>query len=320
MLLSRLREEMQGVCVMVPIDLSADSRINEKDILVRLLDQFVSVLPGKRNLTRLDFSVRRILANALIPLVESGEVPSPNRTESLRSLRESPEQVFDFHKDSAAVAQWVRNQFLALSPRFVSVIGQKCGGVTSDLSQWFAALSEFAMAPVEEQNRNQRFLNEIGREGGQLKDGIGCHGALTSFLKLMTITENIVLVVDEMDGLFCDSEAALRVANTIIGLRQAAPRIKVIFSVNDDVWESTFSRRIPLGMQDRFEDSVIRLKPLEERDVSALLRIRHAGGVKDLRQKLDLNDGDLYPRAILRAARDVVDAQSTSEKLVAEQQ
>ncbi|MDA7658930.1 hypothetical protein N8620_02385, partial [Akkermansiaceae bacterium] len=68
MLLSRLREEMQGVCVMVPIDLSADSRINEKDILVRLLDQFASVLPGKRNLTRLDFSVRRILANALIPL------------------------------------------------------------------------------------------------------------------------------------------------------------------------------------------------------------------------------------------------------------
>ena len=50
------------------------------------------------------------------------------------------------------------------------------------------------------------------------------------------------------------------------------------------------------------------------------MRIRHAGGVKDLRQKLDLNDGDLYPRAILRAARDVVDAQSTSEKLVAEQQ
>ena len=77
----------------------------------------------------------------------------------------------------------------------------------------------------------------------------------------MTITENIVLVVDEMDGLFCDSEAALRVANTLIGLRQAAPRIKVIFSVNDDVWESTFSRRIPLGMQDRFEDSVIRLQP-----------------------------------------------------------
>ena len=70
MLLSRLREEMHNVSVMVPIDLSADSRINEKDILVRLIDQFTSVLPGKRNLTRLDFSMRSILANALIPLVE----------------------------------------------------------------------------------------------------------------------------------------------------------------------------------------------------------------------------------------------------------
>jgi hypothetical protein len=310
---------MQNVSVMVPIDLSADSRINEKDILVRLIDQFTSVLPGKRNLTRLDFSMRRILANALIPLVESGEVPSPNRTESLRSLRESPEQVFDFHKDSAAVAQWVRNQFPALSPRFVSVIGQRCGGVTSDLSQWFFVLSQFAMAPIEERNRNQDLLNEIDRERGQLKDGVSCHGVLTSFLKLMTITENIVLVVDEMDGLFCDSEAALRVANTLIGLRQAAPRIKVIFSVNDDVWESTFSRRIPLGMQDRFEDSVIRLQPLDEGNVSELLRVRHADGVKDLRQKLDLNDGDLYPRAILRAARDVIDSQATSNKLVAEQ-
>ncbi|MGB2455151.1 MAG: hypothetical protein ACPIG7_11205, partial [Akkermansiaceae bacterium] len=142
---------------------------------------------------------------------------------------------------------------------------------------------------------------------------------LTSFLKLMTITENIVLVVDEMDGLFCDSEAALRVANTLIGLRQAAPRIKVIFSVNDDVWESTFSRRIPLGMQDRFEDAVIRLQPLDEGHVSELLRVRYAGEVKGLRQKLDLNDGDLYPRAILRAARDVIDSQTISNKLVAEQ-
>ena len=319
MLLSRLREEMRDVSVMVPIDLSADSRISEKDILVRLLDQFTSVLPGKGNLTRLDFSVRRILANALMPLVESGEVPSPNRTDSLRSLRESPEQVFDFHKDSAAVAQWVRNQFLTLSPRFVSVIGQRCGGVTSDLSRWFSALSQFAMAPVEERNRNQDFLNEIGWQGGQLREGISYHGALTSFLKLMTITENIVLVVDEMDGLFCDSEAALRVANTLIGLRQAAPRIKVIFSVNDDVWESTFSRRIPLGMQDRFEDSVIRLQPLDEGHVSELLRVRYAGGVKGLRQKLDLNDGDFYPRAILRAARDVIESQAISNKLVAEQ-
>ena len=81
MLLSRLREEMRGASVMVPIDLSADSRIDEKDVLGRLLDQLTSVLPGKRGITRLDFSVRRILANALIPLVESGEVPSPNRTE-----------------------------------------------------------------------------------------------------------------------------------------------------------------------------------------------------------------------------------------------
>jgi hypothetical protein len=145
------------------------------------------------------------------------------------------------------------------------------------------------------------------------------HGPLTSFLKLITTTENIVLVVDEMDGLFCDSEAAIRVANTLIGLRQAAPRIKVIFSVNDDVWESTFSRRIPLGMQDRFEDSVIRLQPLDEASVLELLRIRHVDGAEDLRQKIDLNDGDLYPRAILRAARDIIDLQATSEKSAAEQ-
>ena len=320
MLLSRLREEMRGASVMVPIDLSADSRIDEKDVLGRLLDQLTSVLPGKRGLTRLDFSVRRILANALIPLVESGEVPSPNRTESLRSLRESPEKVFDFQKESAAVAQWVRVQFSALSPRFVSVIGHSCGGVTGDLSQWFSALARFAMAPIEKRDRNQDLLNEIIREGGQLQTGMSDHGALISFLKLITTTDNVVLVVDEMDGLFCDSEAAIRVANTLIGLRQAAPRIKVIFSVNDDVWESTFARRIPLGMQDRFEDSVIRLQPLDEGRVIELLRIRHIDGAEDLRRKIDLNDEELYPRAILRAARDVLDSQATSEKLVAEQQ
>ena len=319
MLLSRLREEFRGASVMVPVDLSANSRIDEKDILLRLLDQLTSVLPGKRGLTRLDFSVRRILSNALIPLVESGEVPSPNRTESLRSLRESPEQVFDFHKESAAVAQWVRAQFSALSPRFLSVIGQSCGCGTGDLSQWFSALSRFAMAPVEKRGKTHELLYEILREGGQRPNGTSYHGALTSFLKLITITENIVLVVDEMDGLFCDSEAAIRVANTLIGLRQAAPRIKVIFSVNDDVWESTFSRRIPLGMQDRFEDSVIRLQPLDEGSVLELLRIRYGDGAEGLYQKIDLNDEGLYPRAILRAARDIIDLQMTSKRFVAEQ-
>jgi hypothetical protein len=122
-----------------------------------------------------------------------------------------------------------------------------------------------------------------------------------------------------MDGLFCDSEAAIRVANTLISLRQAAPRIKVIFSVNDDVWESTFSRRIPLGMQDRFEDSVIRLQPLDEGSVLELLRIRYGDGAEGLYQKIDLNDEGLYPRAILRAARDIIDLQMTSKRFVAEQ-
>ena len=305
MLLSRLREELRGASVMVPVELSADYRIDEKEILGRILDQLTVPLPGKRELTGLDFSVRRILASALIPLVESGEVPSPNRTESLRSLRERPEEVFDFQKESAAVAQWVKAQFAALSPRLVSVLGQSCGGVSGDLSLWFSVLSRYAMTSVGKGRRNHELLNTVFGEESQPQTGTGSHGALISFLKLITTTENVVLVMDEMDGLFGDSEAALRVANSLVALRQAAPRLKVIFSVNDDVWESTFARRIPLGMQDRFEDSVIRLKAIDEGSMVALLKTRDPDGAEDLRQKIQLDRGDLYPRAVLRAARDV---------------
>lgn len=316
MLLSRLREEMRESCVIVPVELSAENRVDEKQILGRLLEQVTSVLLGKRGLTRLDFSVRRILAKALIPLVESGEVPSPNRTESLRSLRERPEKVFDFQKESAAVAQWVRAQFSVLSPRLISVLGQSCGGVTGELSQWFSILSRFAMTPVEKRGQNQDLLNDVIGGGRQSHNGISCHRALTSFLKLITATENVVLVADEMDGLFGDSEAAIRVANTLIALRQAAPRVKVIFSVNDDVWESTFARRIPLGMQDRFEDSVIRLQLLDDEAVMELLQIRYVEGAQDLRREINLESGDLYPRAILRAARDVLAWKVKPEELV----
>ncbi|MEN8774927.1 MAG: hypothetical protein ABF379_13945 [Akkermansiaceae bacterium] len=314
MLLSRLREEMKGAAVIIPVELSADFRIEEKDILGRILDRLTAVIPGKRDLTELDFSVRRILASALIPLVESGEVPSPNRTESLRSLRERPEEVFDFQKESAAVAQWVKVQFSALSPRLVSVIGQRCGGASGELSQWFSALSRYAMTPTEKRGRNHDLLNEVFGADSQLQTGMFSHGVLTSFLKLISTTENVVLVVDEVDGLFGDSEAALRVANTLVALRQAAPRIKVIFSVNDDVWESTFARRIPLGMQDRFEDSVIRLKHLDEERVMELLKTRHADGADELRRKIQLDGGCLYPRAVLRAARDAWGSQSIVEE------
>lgn len=305
MLLSRLREEIQTVSWIVPVELSADLRIEEKNILGRILDQLTTVLSGKKNLSGLDFCMRRLLAHALISLVESGEVPSPNRTESLRSLRERPEEVFDFQNESAAVAQWVKAQFSALSPRLVSVIGQSCGGVTGDLSHWFSALSRYAMIPIEKRVRNRNLLQEVLGKGGLLQTGSGSHGALTSLLKLITATENVVLVVDEMDGLFGDSEAALRVANSLIAIRQAASRTKVIFSVNDDVWESAFARRIPLGMQDRFEDHVIRLKPLDEEGVMALLKVRHLGAAGELRQKIQLDGNSLYPRAVLWAARDV---------------
>lgn len=307
MLISRLRARCEGEITMVPISLTGGSGLDEESVLETFLAGVTGAAPGPKGLTRLDLITRRLFALGLIPLVESGEVPSQDLEGALTSLKESPVEVFDFHDEGASVAQWTRSQYQALSPKFVSVIANSSGASTSDVSSWLNILFRFSICAPGEVARLGELMDAVFGEMSRFRSGTGYSGAFISFLKIVTLTEKVVLILDEVDGLFGNEESALKVASHLISIRQAAPKTRVLISVNDDVWESSFLPGLPMGIRDRLEDCQVRLGPLDQDTAVDLLKSRDPEKGDQIFERLELEGSRFYPRAVLRRAREVWD-------------
>lgn len=305
MLISRLRTKTAERVTMVPIGLAAASGFNDESTLETFLAAMTGTDPEVGALSRLDLITRRLFALGLIPLVQSGEVPSQDVEGALSSLRESPERVFDFHDEGASVAQWTKGQFKTLSPKFVSAIASQAGASANDVSCWLNVLFRFSTCPPGETGRLGELMDSVFGEMSRFRTGTGYSGAFVSFLKMVTLAEKLVVILDEADGLFGNGDLALKVASHLISIRQAVPSIKIVISVNDDVWESAFLPSLPTGMKDRLEDSEIRLGALDERGVVDLLKARAGGDGERIFRELELGGQEHYPRAVLRKARDV---------------
>ena len=314
MLLSRLREKKKSSVTMIPIHLVDGRRIEGERVLEEVLTQLTETVSGTAGLTKIDLHARRLFAHGLIPMVYSGEVPSQDKDGALMSLRERPTEAFDFHNDAAAIAQWTKSQFEVLLPRLSTVLGKASGAATRDASYWISRLFDYATKGPGEPSRTGELVDAVFGPQSRFRSGAGFLDGLGSFLNLVTLVEPTVLVLDEVDGLSSDSDAALRVTSSLISLWEAAPRVSVVISVNDDVWESAFAPRLPLGLRDRLEDVVIRLKPLNFEEAKSLVKVRSGVDAERVIEKMDLGSDKHYPRAVLKAARDVWDEHDFDHK------
>ena len=304
MLFSRLREEKKEEMTIVPIHLADGRRVEGEIILEEILTQLTESVPGAAGSTKLDLHARRLFAHGLLPLVSSGEVPSQDKEGTLDSLRERPTEAFDFHNKGAAIAQWTKSQFEILSPRLSSVLGKASGASGRDTTYWIDLLFNYAIRTPNEPSRTSDLLETIFGKESRFRSGAGFLDGLGSFLNLITLIEPAVLILDEVDGLSYDADSALRTASSLVSLRESAPRTTVVISINDDVWDSAFAPRLPLGLRDRLEDVVIRLKSLTPEEAKSLVTVRSGDETDKVLRRLDMGPGDLYPRAILKAARE----------------
>jgi len=304
MLLARLKEKTKGRVTMVPVHLAEGQRIVGEGILEELLTQLTENVPATAGLTRLDLYIRRLFAHGLLPLVFSGEVPSQDKDGAVASLRERPTEAFDFHCKDAAIAQWSKQQFDVLSPRLASVLSKASGVSSRDTSYWIDLFFNFAVRSPQETSRIGDLMNAVFGRESRFHTGTGFLNGLGAFLNLVTLVEPVVLVLDEVDGLSSDTDAALRATSSLVSLWEACRRVSIVVSVNDDVWESAFST-LPAGFRDRLEDVVIRLRSLTLEEAMSLISVRAGAESAKVINKLSLSLGDLYPRGVLKAARDV---------------
>lgn len=298
-LLAHLQQRLGTSHEFLPLSPLDASRIDAAGAIEAALRRLTRPLPAGGGLTGLDLLSRRLFSLALQPLVSSGEVPCQDREVALSALRQRPVETFDFHHSQAVTAHWTKENFEVLGPRLALELSRRTGSSLNESSFWLASLFRFAIATPEHPGRTGMIIQSAVSEAGPDR--------YAALLGMLSLIGRVVVVADDLEGMHADPGAALRFATFISAIRQEAPRVDLVVSVNDDIWESAFKPALSGGLQDRLGELEIRLEPLDEAAMASLLETRNPGRGSALHGRLSLQPGERYARLVLRRAAEIED-------------
>ena len=293
-LLSYIQQRLGTTHEFLPLNPVDGSRTDPSAAIEAALRRLTRPLPAGGGLTDLDLQARRLFSLALQPLVNSGEVPCQDREAALSALRQRPVETFDFHHSQAVTAHWTKENFEVLGPRLALELSRRTGTSLNESSFWLASLFRFAVAVPEHPGRTGMIIQSATADAGVER--------YAGLLALLTLIGRVVVAADDLEGMHAEPVAALRFASFIATVRQEAPRVDVIVSINDDIWESAFVPALSGGLQDRLAEVEVNLEPLDEAGTLALLETRMPGKSAALGGKLGLSSGEFYARRVLRKA------------------
>jgi hypothetical protein len=291
-LLGYVQQRLGTTHEFLPIHPLEGSRVDASGAIEAALRRLTRPLPAGGGLTSLDLQARRLFSLALQPLVSSGEVPCQDREAALTALRQRPVETFDFHHSQAVTAHWTKENFEVLGPRLALELSRRTGTSLNESSFWLASLFRFAVATPEHPGRTGMIIQSATAEAGVDR--------FAALLAMLSLIGRVVIVADDLEGLHADKAAALRFASFLASVRQEAPRVDAIVSLNDDVWQSAFEPALSGGLQDRLAEVEVRLEPLDEESLISLLEARTPGRASGLRPRLGLFPAEFYARRVLR--------------------
>lgn len=298
-LLARVQHHLAGGLIFIPLHAAGGSRINAMTVTEDLLRVLLRPLPAGSGLCELDLLSRRLFALALQPLVASGEVPCQDRDGALAALRNRPVETFDFHHASAVTAQWAKEHFDILGPRLALELAERGALPIRGVGFWINALFQFASTPPVEAERLKILADTVSAGAESGGDSMERLQALAG---LLTLLQRIIFVADELEGFSADPEAALRFTAFAGALRQAAGRLDILVSLNEDIWRTAFVPRLSGGLLDRLSETVVELEPLQKKEITALLESRFPGRGAEQAGRIDLEKSGSHARGVLRAA------------------
>ncbi len=297
-LLEQLRRGLAGSHEFLPLRPLDGRHVDPAAAIEDALRGLTRPLPASGGLTHLDLHARHLFARGLEPLVVSGEVPCQDREAAAEALRRRPVETFDFHHPQAVTAHWTRENFEVLGPRLSLEISRLTEGSLNQTAFWVAALFHYAVASPENPGRSGRLLQTAADGADAERFG--------TLLALLSRLRRVVVVVDDLEGVHGDPDGARRVAGFLATVRQEAPRVDLIVSVNDDVWESSFVPALSGGLRDRLSELPVRLGTLDDERLLSLLAGRGIADPRALVRRLGLSPEDLYARRVLQRAAELI--------------
>ena len=241
-----------------------------------------------------------ICAVLLRRLIQVGRIPSTDPVQALQVLSKDPMQLFSESGPARVIGDWFRRHFDQLRRPLAEASAVE--GL-EEVESWIAAMFDYVTqgAPA-------------GLVALQSHMEVESATQVLRFIKLLSIWKPVVLVADHMDGLYRDSSAGQTAARMALEL-STVPGVRLVLSLNQDLWDTSFGRNLPSAFEDRLTARSVSLRGLDEADARKLVELRLRDSKVDERdaaefmQFLDLDRffmgrplGSVSARGLLRHA------------------
>jgi hypothetical protein len=287
-LVTKFAAGLAGEAHVVPITFDLENEVRWTRVLWSVLEKLHTDASARPGATALDHIARRLFAQANRWLIEKKQVPCAQPVEALAALEAHYLDLFDFGNPEQPVARWFGDHFDRLTPMTSQHFGQRAGITASESTFWMRALCSYAQSigePAENRLETLRWAIHAptattAAPGGlqiiQESQGteLVAKSKLGALVRLLTLHQPMVFVIDHLDVFYRDGQAGLRIAYFISELRRLAPGALTVVCVNQDVWEATFRSQLPSALEDRLTSGVIPLRGLTPQEAERLIRQR----------------------------------------------
>ncbi len=194
-------------------------------------------------------------------LIQTGRIPSTDPSQALRVLSQDPMNLFSDSGPAKVIGEWFRKHYDQLHATLTEVTYLEG---RAEVADWLRAMFDYVEQPT-------------AANLATLAEGMDVAGPeqLVRFLKLVVIWKPVVLVADHMDGLYRDAEAGVSVARMALELT-SLPGVRVVLSMNQDLWDTTFGRQLPSALEDRLNARNVSLAGLNAAEAIELVELRMA--------------------------------------------
>ncbi len=195
----------------------------------------------------------------LCHLIETGRIPSADAEQIVIALAQSPLELFTESGPARPISEWFRANFQQLR----KLMAECCQLPNLPMvEEWLQLMFEYTSSPST--STLSALYERMGNESGV---------EVPCFLSIATHWKPLVLVADHMDGLFHDPNSGTIVAQMSATLA-SLPRVQVVLSMNEDLWESAFGRQLPAALASRLQPHRLSLQNINRAETSLLLKER----------------------------------------------
>lgn len=267
--------------------------------------------------SQLDEIGQALLAEVVIHHRNAGLLHGADCPAGLADLDQSYSELLSRHSSSDWL-DWVDQRAAELS-RESSVDFLRCLGLSpAELSFWVRLFVDLNL-------RDESSLESLrGLSQGEARE------RCLQLLRISSLKRPVLLVADGLDGFYASETAGLEVATLLSAIREEVPRSLSLLCLNEDVWEAVFAHSLPSAWLDRIAGEQVRLAGIDGSAAGAIVRGRlrgrglPEGEIEDFVRRLEqahLWEKDkktLYPRQVLRQARQMWAGQAYSAGLLTE--